>query len=139
MTRKFLVKLAKALPDAKFFGIFDWDPHGLCIYSCFKYGSNAYSHEPHSQLRNLQLLGPLYEDIFNKNQEFSLKLNKRDIKMITTLLQFEGFQKEPVVREQLQRMLFIQKKAEIQAILEFPSWIKGKLADADKSGKHSVR
>ncbi|EPY53436.1 endonuclease Rec12 [Schizosaccharomyces cryophilus OY26] len=128
-TRKLLLEITKYLPELPIFGIFDWDPYGILIYSCYKHGSKASGYESSILLPQLQFLGPFYQDIFPKNYSYSLSLGKRDVKVASNLLQSDCLRYEPHMREQLQRMLFLQKKAELQAIPNLFKWVEQKLLE----------
>ncbi|WBW72025.1 DSB-forming protein Rec12/Spo11 [Schizosaccharomyces osmophilus] len=134
-TRKFLLEITKYLPELPIFGIFDWDPYGILIYSCYKHGSKASGYENSMLLPQLQFLGPFDQDIFPENYSYSLSFGKRDTTIARNLLQSDCLRCEPHIREQLQRMLFLQKKAELQAIPNLFKWTEKKLLETKADSK----
>ncbi|EPX71295.1 endonuclease Rec12 [Schizosaccharomyces octosporus yFS286] len=137
-TRKFLLEITKYLPQLPIFGIFDWDPYGILIYSCYKHGSKASGYENSMLLPQLQYLGPFYQDIFPENYSYSLPFGKRDTTIASNLLQSDCLRYEPQMLEQLQRMLFLQKKAELQAIPNLFSWAEKKLLKTKTDSKTNL-
>lgn len=117
-TRMFLRLIAKelALPC---FCLVDSDPYGHYIYSVYLRGSKRLGYEsPFLATPNLHLLGVLSRDLdqYNIPDNCRLKMSKADTKRTEEML------KEPFVQnnlnwvEDLELMLKIKRKAEIQAL-----------------------
>ncbi len=116
-TRAFLKRLVKEL-EIPAFALVDSDPYGHYIYSVFLRGSKRLSYEsPFIATPELKLLGVLSRDLdaYNIPRSVRIPMEPADIKRVKDML------KEPFVRknrewvEDLQLMLKIKEKAEIQA------------------------
>lgn len=115
------------------FALVDFDPDGIGIMSTYKYGSMALSHE-NSQLAvpGLQWLGIRSHDIVSSNSGI-MKLSSRDRmtarRMLGKDICGEG-EKDEEWRMELQRMLFLNAKAEIQILgsgSNLEAWLDRKL------------
>ncbi|MHA1356563.1 MAG: DNA topoisomerase IV subunit A [Candidatus Helarchaeota archaeon] len=117
-TRMFLRMLSKEL-DLPCFCLVDSDPYGHYIYSVYLRGSKRLGYEsPFLATPNLNLIGVLSRDLdqYNIPKKCRLKMSKADIKRTEEML------KEPFVQnnlswvEDLELMLKLRRKAEIQAL-----------------------
>jgi meiotic recombination protein SPO11 len=115
----------------------DYDPDGMDILSTYKHGSAALAHEKAElALPCIQWLGLSSKDIGGQDDlhevQGLLTLSARDRRKAARMLErgvFSG-DVEPECRKQLQRMLVLNVKAEIQ-ILEarqggLPRWLEEK-------------
>ncbi len=116
-TRAFLRTLVKEL-EIPAFALVDSDPYGHYIYSVFLRGSKRLSYEsPFIATPELKLLGVLSRDLdeYNIPKSVRIPMEPADIKRIKDML------KEPFVKanrdwvKDLQLMLKLKEKAEIQA------------------------
>ncbi|MHA2601380.1 MAG: helix-hairpin-helix domain-containing protein [Candidatus Thorarchaeota archaeon SMTZ1-83] len=116
-TRAFLRALVKEL-EIPAFALVDSDPYGHYIYSVFLRGSKRLSYEsPFIATPELKLLGVLSRDLdeYNIPKSVRIAMEPADIKRIKDML------KEPFVKanrdwvKDLQLMLKLKEKAEIQA------------------------
>ncbi|MFX1415753.1 MAG: helix-hairpin-helix domain-containing protein [Promethearchaeota archaeon] len=116
-TRAFLRTLVKEL-EIPAFALVDSDPYGHYIYSVFLRGSKRLSYEsPFIATPELKLLGVLSRDLdeYNIPKSVRIPMEPADIKRIKDML------KEPFVKanrdwvRDLQLMLKLKEKAEIQA------------------------
>ncbi|KAK3996629.1 meiotic recombination protein rec12 [Cladorrhinum sp. PSN332] len=62
-TRRFLFLLQSIRPELLFFGLVDFDPHGIAILRTYKYGSQRLEHEIDSTIPQLKWLGIRSDDI----------------------------------------------------------------------------
>jgi meiotic recombination protein SPO11 len=116
-TRAFLKMLVKEL-EIPAFALVDSDPYGHYIYSVFLRGSKRLSYEsPFIATPDLKLLGVLSRDLdeYKIPKSVRIPMQPTDIKRVKDML------KEPFVRknkpwvEDLELMLKLKEKAEIQA------------------------
>lgn len=116
-TRAFLKMLVKEL-EIPAFALVDSDPYGHYIYSVFLRGSKRLSYEsPFIATPDLKLLGVLSRDLdqYNIPKSVRIPMQPNDIKRVRDML------KEPFVKrnkpwvEDLQLMLRMREKAEIQS------------------------
>jgi meiotic recombination protein SPO11 len=116
-TRAFLKMLVKEL-EIPAFALVDSDPYGHYIYSVFLRGSKRLSYEsPFIATPELKLLGVLSRDLdeYNIPKSVRIPMQPTDIKRVKDML------KEPFVKrnkpwvEDLELMLRLKEKAEIQA------------------------
>ena len=105
------------------FAIVDHDPHGFNILSVYKFGSIALAHENHRLVvHEMKLLGVKNVDLgplLNENSEANaaiLPLTSHDRKKVKHLLEKGYIWTQEEWRCELQRMLFMNLKAELQAI-----------------------
>lgn len=119
--------LSESAPDIPIYGLVDYDPDGLCILSTFKYGSVALNEQSkHHRMPNMKWLGLRNQDVavdikarsVNRGQGL-LQLTSRDrhkaVKMLTWPRMVEDGD-EPEWRRELQVMLMLNIKAEIQLL-----------------------
>ncbi|KAI1435943.1 Spo11/DNA topoisomerase VI subunit A [Xylaria sp. CBS 124048] len=143
-TRQFLHKLHAAFPQLPMYALVDFDPDGISIMLTYKNGSRMLRHEENATLNRLQWIGPRSSDIvgcgsgdlppsgpLNSRQlalpppgpdKTTMPLKSRDRKLAvrlltTTVEDDECIENMDYVRE-LQVMLLLNTKAEIQAVDE---------------------
>ena len=117
-TRMFLRLLSKEL-DLPCFCLVDSDPYGHYIFSVYLRGSKRLGYEsPFLATPNLNLLGVLSRDLdqYNIPDNCRLKMGKADIKRTEEMLKEPFVQKNISWVEDLELMLKIKRKAEIQAL-----------------------
>ncbi|KAJ6097571.1 hypothetical protein N7499_001945 [Penicillium canescens] len=138
-TREFLHKLSNAAssqnrPLPRFYGLTDGDPHGMAILSTYKYGSAAHVHEnARLSLPRLQWLGVRMTDIIAvpdaPGDKALLSLTTRDRGKIVAMLRnspvWANDGPEPEGRVELQRMLVLNLKAEIEILYECVGGLEG--------------
>ncbi|RPB26966.1 DNA topoisomerase IV, alpha subunit, partial [Terfezia boudieri ATCC MYA-4762] len=144
-TREFLRLLSDAIqPSAsstcshesqsrspRIYAVVDHDPHGLNILSVYKFGSVALAHENHRLVvSNVELLGIKNEDLecIQNNEHRILSLTSSDRRKAVQLLEKSYIWSQEEWRSELQRMLFMNVKAEIQA-MDLESYLNRKLED----------
>ncbi|PWY79603.1 meiotic recombination protein spo11 [Aspergillus heteromorphus CBS 117.55] len=128
-TRAFVRKLLDS-PTAKpprFYALVDSDPDGMSIMSTYKYGSVAFSHENRNlNLPALQWLGVRTSDVVAGASRLDhggvLSLTQRDRKKVVAMLAkhpvWAADGPEPEWRAELQVMLMLNVKAEIEVLYE---------------------
>lgn len=126
-TRKLLRRLSKS-HDAKsnpppIFGLADFDPHGFQIISTYKYGSKALTHENAELIvPTLRWLGVKSKDLLHgetsADESSLMPLTSQDRKMAMQMLGRPAFSEdfEPEWMKELQSMLMLDMKAEIQLL-----------------------
>ena len=116
------------------YALTDFDPDGLAIMSTYKHGSLKLSHENADlKVPSMQWLGIQSRDVLATNgQDGSnslLRLSARDRKKATDMLErSEGLQeggKEEEWRRELQIMLMLNVKAEMEILAERTGGLKG--------------
>ncbi|MHA1908295.1 MAG: helix-hairpin-helix domain-containing protein [Candidatus Thorarchaeota archaeon] len=116
-TRAFLKKLVKEL-EIPAFALVDSDPYGHYIYSVFLRGSKRLSYEsPFIATPELKLLGVLTRDLdaFNIPKSVRIPMEPTDIKRVKEMLKEPFVQQNKEWVKDLQLMLKMKEKAEIQA------------------------
>lgn len=122
------------------YGLADFDPDGLAILSTYKHGSVALAHESHEmRVPQLQWLGLRSEHVIPATQEGShggqglLAMSARDRrkarKMLERCMEEEGDE----MRAELQTMLLMNTKAELQLLESMPNDMVDLLEGALKS------
>lgn len=109
----------------------DHDPHGLNILSVYKFGSVALAHENHRLIvSQLELLGVKNEDLecIQNSEHGILSLTSSDRRKAVQLLGKTYIWSQEEWRSELQIMLFMNVKAEIQA-MDLESYLNRKLED----------
>ena len=154
ISRKLLQKLAETFPHIPMFAFVDLDPDGVHIMSTYKYGSLRLAHEdvthtdtPGVILPNLQWLGVQSHHIDRApgnegntttaalaDAQGVMKLTARDRKKAHHILEWGvcgEHGSEPAWRAELQRMLVLNIKAEMQILDDLPgglvSWMSNQL------------
>ncbi|KAF7940533.1 uncharacterized protein EAE98_000660 [Botrytis deweyae] len=121
-SRQFLHYLAKHYPIIPIYALVDFDPDGLGIMSTYKHGSVALAHENENlSVPSMRWLGLKSKDMMQggKENEGLLKLSERDRRLAVKMLQRDVCQPggdEDEWRREIQVMLMLNKKAEIQII-----------------------
>lgn len=120
-TRKFLHVLKTSLEDAgtpaKFFGLVDWNPHGLWILSTYSVGCDASAMDASQFTVPLEWLGLRTEDLVRVPECSLQNLSIRDVNMIDSALAREN-PPAPIraYGHELHAMKELGKKAEIEAL-----------------------
>ncbi|KAI9298515.1 DNA topoisomerase IV, alpha subunit [Neoconidiobolus thromboides FSU 785] len=102
----------------------DWDPFGIDIYCTYKFGSKVLdrTYQDDYKLYELKWLGIYHENNINRNMKSSnlnkyQNLNEYDLKKAYNLLKKDQLvYKEEIIRIELSKMLFYQKKHELQSM-----------------------
>ncbi len=116
-TRAFLKMLVREL-EIPAFALMDSDPYGHYIYSVFLRGSKRLSYEsPFIATPELKLLGVLSRDLdrFDIPKSVRIPMEDSDIKRVKEMLKEPFVQKNKEWVKDLELMLRIREKAEIQA------------------------
>ncbi|KAI8316797.1 Meiotic recombination protein rec12 [Colletotrichum sp. SAR11_59] len=137
-TKQFLHLLHSAKPEIPIYGLVDFDPYGINIMRCCSHGSRGHAHEVGVTVPSMHWLGIKSDDLlgrrdlevdddsaFSRQQisessfEGTDALKERDRKIAKTLLgnipaDLDEYNIE--CRRELQIMLFLNVKAEIQAV-----------------------
>jgi meiotic recombination protein SPO11 len=116
-TRAFLKMLVKEL-EIPAFALVDSDPYGHYIYSVFLRGSKRLSYEsPFIATPELKLLGVLSRDLdeYKIPKAVRIPMQPADVKRVKDMLKEPFVQQNKPWVEDLQLMLKIKEKAEIQA------------------------
>ncbi|CAG7978451.1 unnamed protein product [Penicillium olsonii] len=118
----------------RFYALTDGDPHGMAIMSTYKYGSAAHLHEnARLSIPQLQWLGLRVSDIIAVPEVLGdkalLSLTERDRRKIISMLRnspvWASNGPEKQWRAELQRMLFLNAKAEIEILYECSGGLEG--------------
>lgn len=115
------------------FALVDSDPDGMAIMSIFKYGSVAQAHENAKlNVRELRWLGLRTSSVVSGTdsigEESFLPLSSRDRKKAIAMLSSPTFAEvgpEPTWRAELQQMLMLNLKAEIEILYERDGGLEG--------------
>ena len=116
-TRAFLKMLVKEL-EIPAFALVDSDPYGHYIYSVFLRGSKRLSYEsPFIATPELKLLGVLSRDLdeYKIPKAVRIPMQPADVKRVKDMLKEPFVQRNKPWVEDLQLMLKLKEKAEIQA------------------------
>ncbi|KAK5056747.1 hypothetical protein LTR84_012279 [Exophiala bonariae] len=135
-TRRFLRALVDhCQPHAKVFGLFDNDPDGIRILKCYLYGSKAMAQEQACILPELEWIGLKSEDLVTipEAENLCLPMSTRDRTVAVSMLNSEEWRDEdgrslPMLSGchlELQRMLWLNRKAEIQIVDEMVGGLYG--------------
>ncbi|QDS68603.1 hypothetical protein FKW77_000913 [Venturia effusa] len=119
------------------YGLMDFDPDGLDILSTYKHGSKALAHQnAELALPSIQWLGVKSSHIGQETDlhqtQGLLRLSARDRRKATSMLEREQFAEdgaEPEWRTELQVMLMLNVKAEIQLLEARSDGLVGWLKD----------
>ncbi|CAG8895720.1 unnamed protein product [Penicillium egyptiacum] len=139
MTRTFLRAMSDSVSNQsrrppRFYALTDGDPHGMAIMSTYKYGSAAHLHQnARLSIPRLQWLGLRVTDIIAVPEVLGdtalLSLTKRDRKKIMAMLRnspvWASDGPEPEWRAELQRMLVLNLKAEIEILYGCQGGLEG--------------
>ncbi|EQB51284.1 type IIB DNA topoisomerase [Colletotrichum gloeosporioides Cg-14] len=161
-TKQFLHLLHSAKPELPIYGLVDFDPYGVNIMRCYSHGSRGHAHEVGVTVPTMQWLGIKSNNLvgrrdlevddddlaevpnptFSRRQESKSNfeatdaLKERDRKIAKTLLgnipdDLDEYNIE--CRRELQIMLFLNVKAEIQAVDDagdISNWLDAHMARA---------
>lgn len=140
MTRSFLAKVEADCPRLPILALSDFDPDGLNIFSCYRYGSRGFSHESSNVKLNIARLGILSKHLGSLHRsgvvlggmaqssllpaDSLIEMTARDMKYAVGLLRktFQAGSSDDdcaTMRRDLQTMLMLGVKAEIQAVDNF--------------------
>ncbi|CAI7626921.1 unnamed protein product [Penicillium glandicola] len=139
MTRTFLRAMSDSIPNQSrrppsFYVLTDGDPHGMAIMSTYKYCSAAHLHQnARLSMPRLQWLGLRVTDIIAVPEVLGdtalLSLTIRDRKKIMAMLRnspvWASDGPEPEWRAELQRMLVLNMKAEIEILYGCQGGLEG--------------
>ncbi|KAJ5958766.1 Winged helix-turn-helix transcription repressor DNA-binding [Penicillium vulpinum] len=139
MTRAFLRAMSDSISNQsrrppRFYALTDGDPHGMAIMSTYKYGSTAHLHQnARLSIPRLQWLGLRVTDIMAVPEVLGdtalLSLTTRDRKKIMAMLRnspvWASDGPEPEWRAELQRMLLLNLKAEIEILYGCQGGLEG--------------
>ena len=110
-------------------GLFDYDPYGVDILKCYKIGSKASAGEAALAIPEMRWIGVKAEDILTTDS--GMPLTPADRSKAHRLM--EGTMVDKMMatgikqcRDELQRMLMLNRKAEIQS-LDVGRWLEGKM------------
>lgn len=141
-TRVFLRQLNEHAPHVPMFAFVDLDPDGIAIMSTYKYGSLRLAHEgiassnvPALSLPNMRWLGVKRQHISQTQVEHAdlksvpelqglMRLTARDRTKATRMLEWDLFSEagpEQEWRHEVQTMLMLNVKAEMQILDEIPA------------------
>ena len=115
------------------FAMVDYDPDGLAIYSTYKHGSMGLAHESANlNIPQLQWLGLRSEHIISDIDDAQasqglLTLSDRDRKRARSMLAWDALTAEAGIRRELQTMLMLNMKAELQLLDALPGGMSGLL------------
>lgn len=125
-TRAMLRFLSSPSPQNGFcappvYAMVDFDPDGIAILSTYKYGSKNLAHETsHMCLRQIQWLGLRSEHVLSGEATHAnqglLTLTARDRKKARSMLEWQVLEGDQGLRRDLQVMLMLNFKAELQLL-----------------------
>lgn len=134
---------------ATVFGLFDNDPDGIRILKCYLYGSKSLAQEQTCILPELEWIGLKAEDLVTipEVENWSLPLSMRDRTAAVSMLSSEEWKDEegrllPMLNDchvELQKMLWLNRKAEIQILDETVGGMSGWLTQTLSARLESVR
>jgi meiotic recombination protein SPO11 len=165
-SRRFLRQLADHAPQIPMYAFVDLDPDGIAILSTYKHGSYRLAHEdlastdsPALSLPNICWLGLKRDQltrptVFENNPDKTaiplhlqglMKLTARDRTKAQRMLEWDLCDEdgpEQGWRQELQKMLMCNVKAEMQILDELPgglvSWLSGELEQGKIYGEEKV-
>ncbi|MFX1390019.1 MAG: hypothetical protein ACFE9Z_08160 [Promethearchaeota archaeon] len=117
-TRVFLKKLVSELKIPAF-GLADSDPYGLGILMTYAYGSVQSAHETSKfALNNFYWLGVMPKDLeeYKLEETCTLPTKNEDIRRVEYMLKEPPILNQKYLKEQLELILKLKRKAEIQAL-----------------------
>lgn len=156
-TRAFLSLVKQQHPSVPMFALTDFDPYGVHIFSCYRFGSKALQHDSTAQALDIQWLGIRTKHLtnstsdesalFGSNSESELSFSTNNLAIPLTSKDRRAapqFLKKLLILDhanamssnlplELQTMLMMGVKAEIQALDEngcSSLWIEVLLLDA---------
>ncbi|KXH45687.1 type IIB DNA topoisomerase [Colletotrichum nymphaeae SA-01] len=139
-TKQFVHLLHTAKPELPIFALVDFDCYGIAIMRCYSHGTRGHAHEKATTVPNMQWLGVKSDDLafrqdatpshgpdinssetrprastFESSSTLTLRDRTRAINMIKEIEE-DGTENDRDCRRELQVMLFLGIKAEIQAV-----------------------
>ena len=132
----FLHRLSVLAPDVSIYGLVDFDPDGINILNTYRYGSARFSHLNHNlAVPRMQWIGVKSSDLFSALQFGAmgyLLLGQRERSKVLQMLEKAVFVedgRELEWKEELQAMLMLNIKAEIQIMSEggLEEWLERKM------------
>ncbi|KIW45850.1 uncharacterized protein PV06_01561 [Exophiala oligosperma] len=151
-TRRFLRLIVdRAQSAVPIFGLFDWDPDGVQIMKCYRYGSKAMAREQHCNLPEMAWIGLKAKDVVNLGDfdDTSMVLSIRDRTLAVSMLLNRELRDEsgsvlPGLAKgliELRRMLMLNRKAEIQILDErsggLEHWLTARLSVKLQAHNHA--
>ncbi|KAL2754853.1 hypothetical protein ACRALDRAFT_2107051, partial [Sodiomyces alcalophilus JCM 7366] len=142
VTRGFLHLVQSTRPQLPIYCLADFDPDGIGIMRCYKHGSRSLSHETHIDAPRLRWLGFKSSDVTvasgscrpSVTAPMSIRDRRRAEKLLSTLDEESHDWEELECRRELQVMMFLGVKAEIQGVDgmgEVEDWLDAKLGSCD--------
>ena len=138
ITRGFLRNLVNELAcfdnPCGVFGLFDADPDGIAILHTYRFGSRALAHEHQTNVPEILWLGVELKDSFRdaKTREATKEMTARDRTKARAMLMTDekGAQEgirllDSEMRVELQQMLMLNRKMEVEALEELKAGITG--------------
>lgn len=129
-TRAMIHFLSTATPQNGFsappvYALVDFDPDGIAILSTYKYGSQNLAHETaHLSLPQIHWLGLRSEHVLGSGDSLTnqglLTLSTRDRKKARSMLEWDVLSGDESLRRELQTMLMLNLKAELQLLDAVP-------------------
>lgn len=122
-------------PQPPVFGLFDADPDGVNIMQIYRHGSHSLPHEHELNVPEMQWLGMRADDVLAdvQDDESVLRLIARDrrkaVSMLERLRTWSEERFDEQCRLELQKMLMLNMKAEIQIFEDRPGGLDGWLDD----------
>ncbi|KAK1714542.1 Spo11/DNA topoisomerase VI subunit A [Colletotrichum acutatum] len=139
-TKQFVHLLHTAKPELPIFALMDFDCYGIAIMRCYSHGTRGHAHEQATTVPSMQWLGIKSDDLafrqdaiptrgldvngsqrrlgastFDSSSSLTLRDRTRSINMIKEIEE-DGPDNDRDCRRELQVMLFLGIKAEIQAV-----------------------
>ncbi|KAK1490052.1 type IIB DNA topoisomerase [Colletotrichum tamarilloi] len=139
-TKQFVHLLHTAKPELPIFALVDFDCYGIAIMRCYSYGTRGHAHEKATTVPSMQWLGIKSDDLafrqdatpshgpdingsqrrpgaslFDSTSSLTLRDRTRAINTIKEIEE-DGTENDQECRRELQVMLFLGIKAEIQAV-----------------------
>ncbi|UQC82028.1 type IIB DNA topoisomerase [Colletotrichum lupini] len=139
-TKQFVHLLHTAKPELPIFALVDFDCYGIAIMRCYSYGTRGHAHEKATTVPSMQWLGIKSDDLafrqdatpshgpgingsqrrpgaslFDSTSSLTLRDRTRAINTIKEIEE-DGTENDQDCRRELQVMLFLGIKAEIQAV-----------------------
>ncbi|KAK1461760.1 type IIB DNA topoisomerase [Colletotrichum cuscutae] len=139
-TKQFVHLLHTAKPELPIFALVDFDCYGIAIMRCYSYGTRGHAHEKATTVPSMQWLGIRSDDLafrqdatpshgpdingsqrrpgaslFDSTSSLTLRDRTRAINTIKEIEE-DGTENDQDCRRELQVMLFLGIKAEIQAV-----------------------
>ncbi|ROT39024.1 DNA topoisomerase IV, alpha subunit [Sodiomyces alkalinus F11] len=145
VTRGFLHLVQSVRPQLPIYCLTDFDPDGVGIMRCYKHGSRSLDHETHVVVPRLRWLGFKSSDLSHHltaldesrrpsvTSPMSVRNRTRAAKLLATMDEESHDWEELECQRELQVMMFLGVKAEIQGvdgIGDVGDWLDAKLGQA---------